>query len=818
MKKLFLVLWGFIMSTLPSHTLEIYYNRIDENYDGWRLWIWNKTDGLEGFEILPQSLTNKGLLFILDTSKYSLENKEIGILPKFKDWQDKESFDRILKYTDQKEIYIFEGDPKIYTSLFEVEKSTKIIAAYYDGDEIRVVLNRGVFSKDLQPFILENKEQTEQLNIKHNPRKTNVIYLKLREKIDLEKIREGEYWIKSQYGNALVRFGKAIYSITPPEDKLGEIFDSNSILFRVFSTAKDLNLVLKKDGEDKQLLLPFKYRGNFIWEITISTSYYGWLYRYMAIYPDKTLYGIDPYASVSVYNNKWAMIYKDNFKVTPLANREADILKNVIYEMNIRDFTIDNLSGVKHKGKYLGLCEDQTHHPSFNEIKTALSHLIELGVNAVHIMPFYDFEKDEESDSYDWGYMPVSFNSPDGWFAENKKEGKIKEAKMMINTLHKNGIRIIMDVVYNHTAETKEKVYNFNALAPDYYYRTKEDGSYYNGSGCGNEFKTESPFGRRFIIDSLKYWVEEYGIDGFRFDLMGLIDLETVDEILKELKKIKPEIIIYGEPWHAGGTPIKGVSKGAQKGKGYAVFNDDIRDAIKGNVFNINDLGYVQSGNYRDKVIKGIKASIDSFTDSPSETINYVSCHDNHTLYDRLKLSMPNDDESTTISRLKLAQTIVALSQGIYFIHSGEEFIRTKKGNENSYNAGDEINMIEWTNKKIHFDLFSYHKDLIKIKKEHAAFRLKNAQEIRKRLIFFDELKIPLPHPSTIGYIIKSQDLDPWGDIIVLINPLNKRLKFEIPQGNWKIRFNKNGRVEEEIGVEKYLYVEAISAIILSSH
>ncbi|MGC8867273.1 MAG: type I pullulanase, partial [Elusimicrobiales bacterium] len=176
--------------------------------------------------------------------------------------------------------------------------------------------------------------------------------------------------------------------------------------------------------------------------------------------------------------------------------------------------------------------------------------------------------------------------------------------------------------------------------------------------------------------------------------------------ILKELKKIKPEIIIYGEPWHAGGTPIKGVSKGAQKGKGYAVFNDDIRDAIKGNVFNINDLGYVQSGNYRDKVIKGIKASIDSFTDSPSETINYVSCHDNHTLYDRLKLSMPNDDESTTISRLKLAQTIVALSQGIYFIHSGEEFIRTKKGNENSYNAGDEINMIEWTNKKIHFDLF----------------------------------------------------------------------------------------------------------------
>ncbi len=805
------------MNTFFAHTLEIYYNRINEDYDGWKLWVWNKTDGLEGFEIFPQKLTEKGLLFVLDTAKYSLANKEIGILPKLGNWQDKEAFDRIFKYTDQKEIYIFEGDPKIYTSFSDVEKSTKIVAAYCDEDEIRVVFNRWLFLKDLKPFILKLADkEIQSLDIKPNTKKTNVVYLKLKDKLDLEKIREGEYSITSPYGDAILKFGKIIYSVNPPQDKLGEIFEDDHISFRVFSTAKKLDLILKKDGEEENIL-PFNYKGNFIWEITISTSYYGWLYRYMAIYPDKTLYGIDPYASFSVYNNTWAMIYKDNFKVSPLISNssDSDIMKNIIYEMSIRDFTIDPLSGVKERGKYLGAVEENTHHPSFSEIKTGLSHLVELGITAVHIMPFYDFEKDENSDSYDWGYMPVSFNSPDGWFAVNKMN-KVKEAKMMIDGFHRNGIKVIMDVVYNHTAETKDKVYNFNAVAYDYYYRTKEDGSYYNGSGCGNEFKTDSPFGRRFIIDSLKYWIEEYGVDGFRFDLMGLIDLETVDEILKELKKIKPDIIIYGEPWHAGGTPVKGVSKGSQKGKGYAVFNDDIRDAIKGSVFNIKDLGYVQAANYREKVIKGIKGSIDTFTNSPSETINYVSCHDNHTLYDRLKLSMPKDDESTIISRLKLAQTIAALSQGIFFIHSGEEFVRTKKGNENSYNAGDEINMIEWTNKKIHLDLFSYHKDLIKIKKEHPAFRLPTADEVRKRLFLFEDLKIPLPHPSTIGYTIKTKDIDRWGDVVVLINPLNIKLRFNLPQGKWKVKFDKNGSIEKEVNKERYIDVEPISAVILA--
>lgn len=816
--RLVLTIWGLIMNLYSSQLLEIHYIRDDDDYDGWRMWVWNKTQNLEGFEVLPQGIDEHGLRFVLDLERYDLSFKEIGLLPKYKNWEDKEPFDRIFKHQGEKTIYIIEGDPKIYRSLNELERSTKAVSAYHDGDLIRIVLNRKIIPQNLGSFYLikdDTKTKLSQVSKGPKDKKTKVVYFKTPYNIELEEIRNGVYKIESDYGDLLLRFGNSIYSITPPDEKLGEIFSSTSITFRTFSLAKELYLILKRDNSTEEREFPFNYKGNFIWEISISTSYYGYLYRYRVVYPDKTLYGIDPYATVAVYNNKWACIYKDDFKVSP--SPVFDISQTVIYELSIRDFTIDEFSGVVNKGRYLSFTETDTTHPNYPDIKTGISHLKELGVNAVHIMPFYDFEKDENSQDYDWGYMPVSFNSPDGWFANDKMTGKVREAKMMIDSLHRNGIKVIMDVVYNHTAETKDKVYNFNALAYDYYYRTKEDGSYYNGSGCGNEFKTESPFGRRFIIDSLKYWVEEYGIDGFRFDLMGLIDLETVDEILKELRKIKPDIIIYGEPWHAGGTPIKGVSKGAQKGKGFAVFNDDIRDAIKGSVFNIQDLGYVQAGNYRERIIKGIRGSIDTFTASPLESINYVSCHDNHTLFDRISLSMPQDSQELIIKRIKLAQAIAAFSQGLYFLHSGEEFVRTKNGNENSYNAPDEINKISWTNKKIYYELFKFHKDMIDIKKTHPSFRMKTAKEIEKNIVFFEDIPLPLPHPSSIAYLIYGSRLnDEWGDIIILINPTDKEVEFKLPREKWRVVFDPSGIVKEERYYKDNFVAQPISLTILS--
>jgi len=813
MKKIISVLFLLLSMVMNLKSgLYINYQRINDDYDGWSLWVWDKTENKSGFEIFAETRTSFGIRFYLDLDKYNLANKEIGLLPRYGNWEKKESFDRIFPHKGEKEIYIIEGEPKIYKSLSEIEITTQVTGAYYDENSIiRLTLNRRIKGDLIKDFYLEDGLNNSEKRLEKISTFTYSNYILLKsDELSLEDIKNSRYKIKSELGEKLLELGSSVYSIKPEEVKLGESF-GDLITLRAFSTAQKLNLILKNgDKEEKK---EFQYKGNFIWQIELPQSYYGWKYKYEAIYPDKTLYGIDPNSRFSYDNNKWALLKNDITEVSP--SPEFDISQLVIYEMSIRDFTLDEFSGIKEKGKYLGLSENNTYNPKFPDIKTGISHLKELGINAVHIMPFYDFEKDENSDDYDWGYMPVSFNSPDGWFAKDK-ENKVYEVKKMIDSFHKNGIKVIMDVVYNHTAETKEKIYNFNALAYNYYYRTKMDGSYYNGSGCGNEFKSESPYGRKFIIDSLKNWVSDYKIDGFRFDLMGLIDLETVDEIIKELKKIKPDIIIYGEPWTGGETPVNGVKKGKQKDKGFAVFNDDFRDAIKGSVFNIEDLGYVQSGNYRDKVIKGIKGSIELFTNSPLETINYVSCHDNHTLFDRIKFSLKDESFDNIIKMDRVAQGIIFVSQGIPFLHSGEEILRTKFGNENSYNAGDEINKIRWNDKKNYYETFSYYRDLIKMRKEHPAFRMKTRDDIEKNIKFYEDLNIPLPDKNSIAFVINGKNVgDKWNEILVIINPNKEKKDFILPQGNWINVFNENGFAGSLKEYSHRFWVNPISIVVL---
>ncbi|OGS52226.1 MAG: hypothetical protein A3J79_11490, partial [Elusimicrobia bacterium RIFOXYB2_FULL_62_6] len=449
-------------------------------------------------------------------------------------------------------------------------------------------------------------------------------------------------------------------------------------------------------------------------------------------------------------------------------------------------------------------------------VKTGLDHLAELGVNAVHILPFQDFENNESSPTYNWGYMPVNFNSPEGWYATGLlDDSRVSETKAMISAIHKKGIKVIMDVVYNHTAEMPGRAFNFNALAKDYYYRVKDDGTYWNGSGCGNEFKSESPMGRKFLIDSLLHWVNEYKVDGFRFDLMGLIDAETVFELVRRLKEVKPDILIYGEPWAAGSTPVTGVSKGTQRSKGFSVFNDHLRDALKGSVFNAKDQGYVQNESRRDAVMRGIMGAIDEFADSPLETLNYVSCHDNHTLWDRLTLSAGAETHANRVRMDKLAQAVVLTSQGIPFLHSGEELLRTKKGEENSYNLPDEINRIDWSLKKENHGVFSYYRDLIALRKAHPAFRMKTAREVRANLKFYEELGLPVEAPA-IAYVLNAAEAgDSWSRIAVLINPSKTARKFALPPGDYQKAFDEGGLCAGGKKYSGHIEVPPISLMVL---
>jgi len=545
-----------------------------------------------------------------------------------------------------------------------------------------------------------------------------------------------------------------------------------------------------------------EYIGHGVWEKKFPVRLNNIYYRIKVYRDEKEFIGLDPYSKCNTAHDGWGYIINDDYKVSKSPDFTKD--KAVIYELHVRDFTIDKNSGIKNRGKFLGFCEENTE---FNGVKTGLAHLMELGVNTVQIMPIQDFENDENSDVYNWGYMPVHFFSPDGWYASRTDDNsRVLEFKEMIDSLHKHGIKAVMDVVYNHTAENSDmKRFGFNALVDGYYYRLHEDGSYWNGSGCGNEFRSEAPMARKFIIDSLEYWVENFGVDGFRFDLMGLIDLDTIKLAVKKLKKIDPQIMIYGEPWTAGNTPIIKTEKGSQKGLDFSVFNDHFRDALTGSVWNTGP-GYIESAFNKKEIIKGINGSIDDFCDNPLETINYVSCHDNYTLWDRIALAAGKSTWSEKISMQKLALGILLSSQGIPFIHSGAEFLRSKGGDHNSYNKPDNVNEIRWELKKKNIDVFDFVKKMIKVREKYPELRMISDSEIRDKIHFYD-VSDKEHENCIIEYINKH--------ILVLINPYKEAVTFNIPTGKFRMIIQSENNNKEDKIFEKNAEIAPISIAIM---
>ncbi len=475
----------------------------------------------------------------------------------------------------------------------------------------------------------------------------------------------------------------------------------------------------------------------------------------------------------------------------------------IIYEMHHRDFSIHENSGIANKGKFIALTEEGAR--SENGEVTGIDHLKELGITHVHILPSYDYNSVDETqlqrNTYNWGYDPVNYNVPEGSYSTNPSdpEVRIREFKEMVQALHNEGIGVILDVVYNHTALGDES--NFSLTAPEYYYRYNRDGSYSNASGCGNETASEREQMRNYIVESVKYWAEEYHIDGFRFDLMAIHDIETMNRVAKELKEINPSIIIYGEGWTAADSPLpvkdRALKEHVSEMEGVAVFSDDIRNGIKGHHSRGEERGFATGGSgYEQTVMIGIvgatehpqvdfsKGQVSTFpyATSPEQIINYVSCHDDLNLTDKLKLSMKGNNENQLISAAKLAQTIVFTSQGTPFIFTGEEIFRDKKGIHNTYNSPDEVNAIDWNQKSEYKNLFNYYQGLIAMRKAHPAFRMRTAEEIAEHIVF-DEVE-----PNLIAYTIKgSANGDSWKTIKVIFNGSYSEREVKVKRGNWKI-------------------------------
>jgi len=609
----------------------------------------------------------------------------------------------------------------------------------------------------------------------------------------------------------------------------GPVYTPEATTIRLWApTSEEVTLRIYQNSRAKEAVETYKMdrQDDENWIFTLRGDYQGRYYTLQSKVGGKLMEeAVDPYSPSVGYNGQKGMIaHMESTNPEGWDQDEKPELKNftdaVIYELHVDDFSSSPNSGMKHKGKFLALTEEGTRSPEGDY--TGLEHLKELGITHLHLLPVFDYdgvdEFSEENNNYNWGYNPRNYNALAGTYSTNPDEGhsRIKEFKEAILTLHNNGIRVVMDMVYNHTGRTEDS--NLHQLVPGYYHRFNQDGSFSNGSGCGNELASERPMVRKMMIDSLIYWAREYNIDGFRFDLMGLHDIETMNLIREEMDKIDPTILLYGEGWTGGDSPLPfeqaAMKVNGPKLKGVALFSDDMRDGVKGHVFSHDARGFVSGQTGVEEVIKfGITASTlhpqvkynklqysqAPWAHTPQQTINYASCHDNHTLWDRLAASLPGEPQEERIKMQKLANAIILTSQGIPFLHAGVEFCRTKEGVENSYNAPREINQLDWARKTYFKDVFLYHQGLIQIRKAHPAFRLGSTEEIQRHLVFLSP-----PHQGVVGFMLKKYaGGDTAKEVLVYFNGQPCEKQIYIPQGKWTILADRDKADPQGIGTLK---------------
>jgi len=647
---------------------------------------------------------------------------------------------------------------------------------------------------------------------------------------------------------------------------LGYIYSSSKTTFKLWApTATKVSLAIYDEAGTYEGPFVTNHTGgnetemtrasNGVWSISINQDLKNKYYMYKLDFADGTShYAVDPYARSTSANGQRAAIidldstdpagFDPSYKPAIVSPADA-----IIYELHVRDFSIDEKSGMHHKGKYLAFTETGT--TGLGGVKTGIDSLKELGVNYVHLLPTYDFgsvneltvdDPNSTDAKFNWGYDPIHFNVPEGSYSTDPTDptSRIKEYKQMVQSLHDNGIRVIVDVVYNHTYMNESTQLKgsspFDLIVPGYYYRTDDAGNITNGSGTGNEVASERPMVRKYIKDSVHYWATEFGIDGFRFDLMGLIDQKTMQELTKELKnKVDPNMLIYGEPWTGGSTSLPSSMqhvKGSQKDQGYSVFNDNIRGAIKGDSDGAGTGFATGSSGKEADIVAGVKGAIDQFTSKPQESITYVTAHDNLNLWDKLMRVAGIDDDHESdhydphaviteenvlnnewVKRSLLANGIVLTSQGIPFIHAGEEILRSKYGVHNSYKSPDTINKIRWELKDEYQSVFTYYKGLIELRKQHAAFKMDSKEEIEKHL------QVLKQNENVVAYqLIDNANNDTWKNIVVIYNANKSAKEVALPtNGNWNVVVDHTSAGAETIrtvNADK-VTVEGLSMMVL---
>ncbi|EIT86495.1 pullulanase, type I [Fictibacillus macauensis ZFHKF-1] len=810
----------------------VHYNRYDGQYDGWNLWAWPEHGKGKAIPFTEKDAFGK----VAKMKWNDLQNvHKVGMIlrksVKGNEWEQKEFGDRFITRFQEDgsaEVWIAQGQERVFYDASDLDISPKIISSNIDSFHRMTVETNIPFDTEKHGLSLSGKVRIQKVVPVNGQKVTNKVYVYTKKEWDLTKTYKIS---KKNFGTAKASIGKVVRSKAFDQrffykgKDLGNTYSKKKTSFKLWApTAAQAELIMYDHWNDKKGHVRKMKRGEHgTWKAEVKGNQAGRYYTYKVNVAGGSNEAVDPYAkAVSVNGDKGAIIDIAKTNPTHFTKRMPSFSpqKAVIYELHVRDASIHPKSGIKHKGKYLGVAQENTTGPK--GVKTGLNHIKDLGVTHVQLLPIYDYQTVDETKltkpQYNWGYDPKNYNAPEGSYSTNpyKPAVRIKELKTMVKGLHHNNMRVIMDVVYNHMFSAQQS--SFHKLVPGYYFRYNEDGTLSNGTGVGNDTASERKMMSKFIVDSVSYWAKEYNLDGFRFDLMGILDVKTMNAVRKSLNKIDPSIIVLGEGWDLN-TPldpnVKANQKNAKKMENIAHFNDQLRDGLKGSVFENVDKGFVNGQSHKEAAIKeGIKAGIDypssiASYQQPTQVISYVEAHDNLTLWDKLTLTNPTASVTERKQMHKLASSIVLTSEGISFIHAGQEFMRTKDGDHNSYKSSDAVNQLDWQRAYEFQAENNYVKGLIALRKTQPLLTLSTAKAIRKSVSF---IQAPA---NTVVYSLRGENQK---DLLVIHNANRQAVTVTLPtKGTWRVLVDGKQAGTKTLATVKgkQVSVSAISTFVL---
>ena len=815
-------------------TLKFHYSRNDDTYDRWKLWVWEDTGAGRDYSFTEADETGAHSYVTVDN-----KTAAVGYIIHMEEWEKDVAVDRSVDLSEitggTVDVYLTQGEEEAEIRRGEdVIQGIKVIEAVYNsenGIEIKAFDDIDSFNGvkvycttgdevAVQSVLTKGNQCTIHVEEPLMPIKSySLVYKGASYVIDMPNIYSTEEF-ESEY--------------TYAGNDLGANWTKEKTVFKVWApTADSIKVCLYENGtsgvEDKLEELEMIKGSDGVWAAEKQGDQNGVYYTFKVKVNHKEVEACDPYAHATGINGDRAMVI-DLASTNPRGwetdvnpNKGADLTDAIIYELGVRDFSIDSSSGIseQNRGKYLAFTEEGTKNAE-GEI-TGIDYLKSLGVTHIQIMPIQDFGfVDEQNPSYNWGYATKNYNVPEGSYASNPYDGevRIRETKEMIQALHENGMSVVMDVVYNHVYDASE--FCFNQIVPDYFTRINSRGEYSNGSLCGNDTASERSMVRKYIVDSVIYWIEEYHVDGFRFDLAGILDVETVNEIVRRVREIDPSIILYGEGWNMSTISTKpgtkfAIQTSAAQTEGFGYFDDRIRSGIKGKS-NDNSAGYITGADNAEQIKRSVKADA-GWCDNPQQIINYVSCHDDATLWDKVRICAAGTYEEQ-IRQNKLASAIILSSQGISFIHAGDELLRTKVDESgkviyNSFESSDYVNSIKWNSlsEEEIKDLKEYYQGLILFRKEHKALRMNTRDEIAENIEYIDNLP-----QHVVAYMINGENIEEevsdW--ILIVFNPNHYSVEMLLPEGVWNICVNgEKAGLDVIESINGTITLDAISAYML---